>query len=102
MCIRDRTAPIHEVLFHHDLPVDRRHNSKLHREELAEWATRSLEKGRRATAGPARRDSIGDVLSPRRAAEGDRVAQVALVAVGALALGALVGLTRRNRRRLRG
>ncbi len=96
------TAPIHEVLFHHDLPVDRRHNSKIHREELAEWATRSLEKGRRATAGPARRDSIGDVLSPRRAAEGDRVAQVALVAVGALALGALVGLTRRNRRRLRG
>ncbi len=38
----DITRPIEQLLFHPALPVDVRHNSKINREELAEWATREL------------------------------------------------------------
>jgi len=34
------TASIHRILFHHSLPVDTRHNVKINRELLAEWASR--------------------------------------------------------------
>jgi len=34
----DLTRTIEQVLFHPSLPVDVRHNSKINREELAEWA----------------------------------------------------------------
>jgi hypothetical protein len=33
------TRAIREVLFHEGFPVDIRHNSKIFREKLAEWAT---------------------------------------------------------------
>lgn len=36
------TRPIEDVIFHDGFPVDRRHNAKIHREELAEWAARQL------------------------------------------------------------
>ena len=38
----DLTRPIRDVLFHPDFPVDRRHNAKIHREELAQWAVSRL------------------------------------------------------------
>jgi len=34
------TRGIQEVLFHKSFPVDIRHNSKIFREKLAEWASR--------------------------------------------------------------
>ena len=34
----EHTAVIKEILFHPAFPVDKRHNAKIHREELAEWA----------------------------------------------------------------
>jgi olefin beta-lactone synthetase len=36
------TRPIQQLLFHVSLPVDVRHNSKINRELLAEWATTQL------------------------------------------------------------
>ena len=36
------TRPIQELLFHKKFPVDIRHNSKIFREKLAEWAARKL------------------------------------------------------------
>ena len=36
------TAAIKDVLYHPGFPVDRRHNAKIHREELAEWAATQL------------------------------------------------------------
>ena len=38
----DITRPIAQLLFHPALPVDVRHNSKINREQLAEWATKEL------------------------------------------------------------
>ncbi|WP_280269773.1 fatty acid CoA ligase family protein [Nocardia wallacei] len=35
----DLTAPVSEFLFHPSFPVDIRHNAKIGREQLAEWAT---------------------------------------------------------------
>ncbi len=32
------TSSIKDILFHHDLPVDVRHNAKINREKLSEWA----------------------------------------------------------------
>lgn len=37
------TRPIHEILFHRSFPVDIRHNAKIRREVLAEWAGRKLQ-----------------------------------------------------------
>ena len=37
-----RTAGIKRFLFHPSLPVDPRHNSKIHREELKTWAEEQL------------------------------------------------------------
>ncbi len=34
----DVTVDIQQILFHPEFPVDRRHNAKIHREELAIWA----------------------------------------------------------------
>jgi olefin beta-lactone synthetase len=34
------TASIKRVLVHHNFPVDRRHNAKIHREELAAWVAK--------------------------------------------------------------
>jgi len=34
----EMTAGIHKVLFHEGFPVDIRHNAKIHREQLGEWA----------------------------------------------------------------
>jgi acyl-CoA synthetase (AMP-forming)/AMP-acid ligase II len=39
----EQTASIGNVLFHPRLPVDSRHNSKILREQLVEWATRELQ-----------------------------------------------------------
>ena len=40
---RELTRPIEQVLIYPGaFPVDRRHNSKIHREELASWASRQL------------------------------------------------------------
>lgn len=36
----ESTKTIRRVLFHRSVPVDIRHNAKIHREALAEWATR--------------------------------------------------------------
>ncbi len=36
------TRRIDQVLFHRGLPVDIRHNAKINREKLAEWAARRL------------------------------------------------------------
>jgi acyl-CoA synthetase (AMP-forming)/AMP-acid ligase II len=36
------TRNIHDILVHDSLPVDVRHNSKIFREQLAEWATQEL------------------------------------------------------------
>jgi hypothetical protein len=33
-----RTSGIHDVLFHPGFPTDIRHNAKIRREDLAEWA----------------------------------------------------------------
>ena len=33
---------IRTILFHPSFPVDARHNAKIFREKLAEWATRKL------------------------------------------------------------
>ena len=33
------TASIKRAMFHPAFPVDRRHNAKIHREELAQWAS---------------------------------------------------------------
>jgi acyl-CoA synthetase (AMP-forming)/AMP-acid ligase II len=38
----EHTAEIEIFAFHPDFPVDRRHNSKIHRGELAEWLGRAL------------------------------------------------------------
>ncbi len=38
----EATRPIEDVLFHDGFPVDRRHNAKIHRKELAEWASAQL------------------------------------------------------------
>lgn len=38
-----RTRDMTAVLFHRDLPVDVRHNAKIHRETLAAWAARRAE-----------------------------------------------------------
>ncbi|HLV02928.1 MAG TPA: peptide synthase, partial [Acidobacteriota bacterium] len=37
------TRPIRKVLFHKSFPVDIRHNAKIFREKLAEWATRQFQ-----------------------------------------------------------
>ena len=34
------TASVKRILFHQSLPVDTRHNVKINREQLAEWAAR--------------------------------------------------------------
>ncbi|MFO0898892.1 MAG: fatty acid CoA ligase family protein [Pirellulales bacterium] len=39
----DATAAIERFLLHHSLPVDIRHNSKIFREQVAEWAARQFE-----------------------------------------------------------
>jgi acyl-coenzyme A synthetase/AMP-(fatty) acid ligase len=41
------TRRIRRILFHPDLPVDARHQSKIDRESLALWAARQLRRGRR-------------------------------------------------------
>ena len=38
------TDSIQTILFHRSLPVDRRHNVKIHREDLAIWATTEVKK----------------------------------------------------------
>lgn len=38
----DQTNGIHTFLFHTSLPVDVRHNAKINREQLADWAKRKL------------------------------------------------------------
>lgn len=38
------TEMIEDVLFHPGFPVDKRHNAKIHRGELADWATKQLGK----------------------------------------------------------
>jgi len=38
----ESTSAIADVLFHEGFPVDRRHNAKIHREELAVWAASRL------------------------------------------------------------
>jgi acyl-coenzyme A synthetase/AMP-(fatty) acid ligase len=45
------TKTIAHILFHPSFPVDVRHNAKIFREQLAEWAARRL--GGRAARGPA-------------------------------------------------
>lgn len=40
------TAGINDILFHPSFPVDIRHNAKINREVLAQWAASELEKGR--------------------------------------------------------
>jgi len=40
-----RTAHIREILFHSSFPVDVRHNAKIHREALADWAAWKLNRG---------------------------------------------------------
>lgn len=45
------SAGIREFLFHRSFPVDVRHNAKIFREQLADWAARQL--GRRTAARPA-------------------------------------------------
>jgi acyl-CoA synthetase (AMP-forming)/AMP-acid ligase II len=37
------TSSIHTVLFHPGFPVDIRHNSKINREELAQWAAKKMQ-----------------------------------------------------------
>jgi acyl-CoA synthetase (AMP-forming)/AMP-acid ligase II len=49
-------TPLRAILFHERLPVDMRHNSKINREELAEWAATQLQtmpagRGPRPVAG---------------------------------------------------
>jgi acyl-CoA synthetase (AMP-forming)/AMP-acid ligase II len=44
-------VPLRAILFHAHLPVDVRHNSKINREQLAEWAARQLE-GKPGDDGP--------------------------------------------------
>ena len=44
------TKAIHRILFHPSFPVDIRHNAKIFRERLAEWAARQLG-GRAAGSG---------------------------------------------------
>ncbi len=39
------TRSVRTVLFHPGFPVDTRHNSKIHREELAEWALQKMQQG---------------------------------------------------------
>jgi len=39
-----KTRDIHKVLFHRAFPVDARHNAKINREKLAEWATRKMKR----------------------------------------------------------
>lgn len=39
------TKPIRTILFHKGFPVDIRHNSKIFREKLADWAQNKLQKG---------------------------------------------------------
>jgi acyl-coenzyme A synthetase/AMP-(fatty) acid ligase len=39
----DLTKSIRTVLFHPGFPVDIRHNSKIGREELADWATKEMQ-----------------------------------------------------------
>jgi len=41
--IHEHTRGIRDILFHRSLPVDSRHNVKIHREELATWAEREIE-----------------------------------------------------------
>ena len=38
----DHTREIATILFHDSFPVDVRHNAKIFREKLAEWATEKL------------------------------------------------------------
>jgi hypothetical protein len=38
----DHTRPIQTILFHDAFPVDVRHNAKIQREKLAEWAAGQL------------------------------------------------------------
>ncbi|MFQ5413824.1 MAG: fatty acid CoA ligase family protein, partial [Phycisphaerae bacterium] len=38
----DLTRPIRDVLFHESLPVDIRHNAKINREALTDWAAKQL------------------------------------------------------------
>ena len=38
----DHTREIAHILFHPAFPVDVRHNAKIFREKLAEWAARTL------------------------------------------------------------
>ncbi len=46
----EQTRQIRHFLFHPSFPVDVRHNAKIHREELARWATARLAKRRCVTA----------------------------------------------------
>lgn len=39
------TEGIRHFLFHHDFPVDIRHNAKIFREKLSAWAERELQRG---------------------------------------------------------
>jgi len=40
---QERTGSIHDLMFHPPLPVDVRHNAKINREALAEWAAKKLQ-----------------------------------------------------------
>lgn len=42
--VRDVVPGVHTVLYKRELPVDRRHNSKIDRLALGEWATREIKK----------------------------------------------------------
>jgi acyl-CoA synthetase (AMP-forming)/AMP-acid ligase II len=55
---RDGHIPLKAILFHPQLPVDVRHNAKINREALAEWAAEALK-----SEGPTRHES-----SPARGA----------------------------------
>lgn len=45
-----QTAALREILFHRGFPVDTRHNAKIQRSRLAEWAERRLRRGARGRA----------------------------------------------------
>jgi acyl-CoA synthetase (AMP-forming)/AMP-acid ligase II len=49
----DLTREIRVVLFHDAFPVDIRHNAKIFREQLADWAARRLKPAPRGRKGPA-------------------------------------------------
>ena len=44
------TQSIGTFLFHRSLPVDRRHNVKIHREDLSRWATKRIKQAVRTEA----------------------------------------------------